>query len=153
MTRLGAGGAHEIKSHKWFSSLNWDDILAKKVAPPFKPYVSSELDVGNFAEEFTNQDPVDSPGLPITKHNEVFRVRNFGESFFIVTLFSYLRVTHLLGLPFSLLKTVSSLLFLLLSLRTLPSSISTPSQKLDLVQVVSQLVTFALRRNLVVSLL
>ena len=77
MTRLGAGGAHEIKSHKWFSSLNWDDILAKKVAPPFKPYVSSELDVGNFAEEFTNQDPIDSPGLPITKHNEVFRVRNF----------------------------------------------------------------------------
>ena len=86
MTRLGAGGAHEIKSHKWFSSLNWDDILAKKVAPPFKPYVSSELDVGNFAEEFTNQDPIDSPGLPITKHNEVFRVRSFRESFVILTL-------------------------------------------------------------------
>ena len=75
--RLGANGAHEVKSHRWFSSLNWDDVLAKRVRPPFKPYVSNEMDVGNFADEFTNQEPVDSPALPISKHNEVFRVSIF----------------------------------------------------------------------------
>ena len=74
-TRLGAGGANEVKNHLWFSSTNWDDVLAKKLQPPFKPYFANELDVGNFAEEFTNQDPIDSPALPLTKHNEVFRVR------------------------------------------------------------------------------
>ena len=73
-SRLGSKGAWQVKSHPWFASISWDDILARKIPPPFKPYIHGELDVGNFAEEFTTQDPVDSPALPPAKHNEVFRV-------------------------------------------------------------------------------
>ena len=76
LTRLGAKGAWQVRSHPWFSVLDWDDVMSRKVAPPFKPHLQGELDVGNFAEEFTAQDPVDSPAQPPRKHNELFRVRN-----------------------------------------------------------------------------
>ena len=58
--------------------LNWDDVLAKKVDPPFKPYISDDMDVGNFSEEFTALAPVDSPAQPPVKHAEIFRVRREG---------------------------------------------------------------------------
>ena len=74
LARLGSKGAWQVRAHPWFSSLDWDDVMAKKTEPPFKPFIHSELDVGNFAEEFTTQDPVDSPAQPPKKHNELFRV-------------------------------------------------------------------------------
>ena len=54
--------------------LDWADVLAKRLTPPFKPYITDELDVGNFSEEFTDLVPVDSPALPPTKHQDIFRV-------------------------------------------------------------------------------
>ena len=38
--RLGAGpgDAEEIKSHQWFSDINWDDVINKRLRPP-KPYI------------------------------------------------------------------------------------------------------------------
>jgi len=48
--------------------------MAKKVAPPFRPYISGDLDVGNFAEEFTTQVPIDSPAAPPAKEADIFRV-------------------------------------------------------------------------------
>ncbi|OWK08007.1 hypothetical protein Celaphus_00008318, partial [Cervus elaphus hippelaphus] len=41
--------------------INWDDLAAKKVPAPFKPVIRDELDVSNFAEEFTEMDPTYSP--------------------------------------------------------------------------------------------
>lgn len=77
LARLGAKGACQVRSHPWFNSINWDDVLSKKVPPPFKPHIKSELDVGNFAEEFTAQEPIDSPAQPPQKHNELFRVSQY----------------------------------------------------------------------------
>ena len=74
--RLGSKGAGQIRNHSWFASLNWDDVIAKSLTPPFKPHIHGELDVGNFAEEFTAQEPIDSPAQPPQKHNELFRVSN-----------------------------------------------------------------------------
>uniref|UniRef100_A0A671U522 non-specific serine/threonine protein kinase n=1 Tax=Sparus aurata TaxID=8175 RepID=A0A671U522_SPAAU len=61
--RLGSGprGSEDIKAHSFFKGLNWADLAQKKVASPFKPELRGELDVGNFAEEFTGMDPVYSP--------------------------------------------------------------------------------------------
>ena len=54
--------------------ISWADVLARHLPAPFKPYISDELDVGNFSDEFTAQDPVDSPAQPPTKHADIFRV-------------------------------------------------------------------------------
>ena len=61
--RLGASGAHEVKSHPFFEGIKWDDLLRKRVPAPFKPNLCNELDTTNFADEFTKQVPADSPAL------------------------------------------------------------------------------------------
>ncbi|KAM8921332.1 ribosomal protein S6 kinase alpha-5 [Pelodytes ibericus] len=66
--RLGSGpeGSEEIKKHHFFKDINWEDLSAKKVLAPFRPIIKDELDVGNFAEEFTELDPTYSPAaLPM----------------------------------------------------------------------------------------
>ncbi len=65
--------------HWLFQGLSWEDVLAKKVAPPFKPYISDDMDVGNFSEEFTNLVPVDSPAQAPAKCADIFRVRTIWE--------------------------------------------------------------------------
>ena len=44
--RLGAGpeDAEEIKRHLFFKDMNWDDLLNKRIAPPFFPAVVSQID-------------------------------------------------------------------------------------------------------------
>ncbi|XP_059207948.1 ribosomal protein S6 kinase beta-1 [Centropristis striata] len=61
--RLGAGpgDAAEVQAHPFFRHINWDDLLARKVEPPFKPYLQSADDVSQFDSKFTSQTPVDSP--------------------------------------------------------------------------------------------
>ena len=34
--RLGKNGSKEIKEHKWFSNINWEEIAAKKVIHSFE---------------------------------------------------------------------------------------------------------------------
>ncbi|KAJ1911696.1 Serine/threonine kinase [Tieghemiomyces parasiticus] len=57
----GPGDADEIKRHPFFKSINWDDILHKRVTPPYVPQVKSRLDISNFDEEFTRERPVLTP--------------------------------------------------------------------------------------------
>ncbi|SOV17109.1 RAC-beta serine/threonine protein kinase [Plasmodium sp. gorilla clade G2] len=54
--RLGSGStdAQEIKKHPFFKNVNWDDVLYKKVKPPFKPKLFNQLDLQNFDKEFLN---------------------------------------------------------------------------------------------------
>uniref|UniRef100_A0A3B4D5L7 Ribosomal protein S6 kinase n=1 Tax=Pygocentrus nattereri TaxID=42514 RepID=A0A3B4D5L7_PYGNA len=62
-SRLGAGpgDATEVQAHAFFRHINWDDLLARKVEPPFKPFLQSAEDVSQFDSKFTSQTPVDSP--------------------------------------------------------------------------------------------
>uniref|UniRef100_A0A3Q2WXR2 non-specific serine/threonine protein kinase n=1 Tax=Haplochromis burtoni TaxID=8153 RepID=A0A3Q2WXR2_HAPBU len=55
--RLGGGpdDAKEIMQHKFFASIEWQDVYEKKLVPPFKPQVTSETDTRYFDEEFTAQ--------------------------------------------------------------------------------------------------
>ncbi|KAJ7095813.1 kinase-like domain-containing protein [Mycena belliarum] len=58
--RLGVNGAAEIKKHAFFASTDFDKLLQKKIQPPFKPNVTSPVDVSNFDTVFTVEPPVDS---------------------------------------------------------------------------------------------
>uniref|UniRef100_A0A3P8ZBC9 non-specific serine/threonine protein kinase n=1 Tax=Esox lucius TaxID=8010 RepID=A0A3P8ZBC9_ESOLU len=55
--RLGGGpdDAKDVMSHKFFSSINWQDVVDRKLTPPFKPQVTSETDTRYFDDEFTAQ--------------------------------------------------------------------------------------------------
>uniref|UniRef100_A0A4W6F1T9 Ribosomal protein S6 kinase n=1 Tax=Lates calcarifer TaxID=8187 RepID=A0A4W6F1T9_LATCA len=77
--RLGSGprGAEDIKAHPFFKGLNWADLAQKKVSSPFKPELKSELDVGNFAEEFTGMDPVYSPASTPPSTDRLFQGYSF----------------------------------------------------------------------------
>ncbi|KAG1169309.1 hypothetical protein G6F70_003717 [Rhizopus microsporus] len=61
--RLGAGpsDAAEIKEHPFFHGVNWEDMLAKRVPPPFCPTINGPLDTSNFDEEFTRERPALTP--------------------------------------------------------------------------------------------
>ncbi|KAG8522676.1 Ribosomal protein S6 kinase alpha-4, partial [Galemys pyrenaicus] len=78
--RLGAGpqGAQEVKSHPFFQGLDWAALAARKIPAPFRPQIRSELDVGNFAEEFTRLEPIYSPaGSPLSGDPRIFQGYSF----------------------------------------------------------------------------
>ncbi|XP_063061602.1 RAC-beta serine/threonine-protein kinase [Engraulis encrasicolus] len=55
--RLGGSpeDAKEVMTHKFFVTINWQDVLQKKLVPPFKPQVTSDTDTRYFDDEFTAQ--------------------------------------------------------------------------------------------------
>eukprot|EP00072_Mus_musculus_P052700 XP_006531875.1 PREDICTED: ribosomal protein S6 kinase beta-2 isoform X1 [Mus musculus] len=57
----GLGDAADVQRHPFFRHINWDDLLARRVDPPFRPSLQSEEDVSQFDARFTRQTPVDSP--------------------------------------------------------------------------------------------
>ncbi|XP_036283805.1 ribosomal protein S6 kinase alpha-5 isoform X4 [Pipistrellus kuhlii] len=77
--RLGCGprDADEVKEHLFFQKINWDDLAAKKVPAPFKPVIRDELDVSNFAEEFTEMDPTYSPAALPQNSERLFQGYSF----------------------------------------------------------------------------
>lgn len=61
--RLGASAndAEDIKAHSYFRGVSWDDIVNKRIPPPFVPQITHSKDVSNFDEEFTRELPVLTP--------------------------------------------------------------------------------------------
>uniref|UniRef100_A0A2K5IZE2 non-specific serine/threonine protein kinase n=1 Tax=Colobus angolensis palliatus TaxID=336983 RepID=A0A2K5IZE2_COLAP len=64
--RLGGGpsDAKEVMEHRFFLSINWQDVIQKKLLPPFKPQVTSEVDTRYFDDEFTAQTVRERPYTP-----------------------------------------------------------------------------------------
>ncbi|TGZ82627.1 kinase-like protein [Ascodesmis nigricans] len=58
--RLGANGTAEIKSHRFFASVDWKKLVQKKIQPTFRPNVMNAMDTKNFDPEFTQEMPMDS---------------------------------------------------------------------------------------------
>uniref|UniRef100_A0A669QWJ2 AGC-kinase C-terminal domain-containing protein n=1 Tax=Phasianus colchicus TaxID=9054 RepID=A0A669QWJ2_PHACC len=50
-----------LQKHPFFRHINWEELLARRLDPPFKPCLQSEEDVSQFDARFTRQTPVDSP--------------------------------------------------------------------------------------------
>uniref|UniRef100_A0A4W6BXS3 Ribosomal protein S6 kinase n=1 Tax=Lates calcarifer TaxID=8187 RepID=A0A4W6BXS3_LATCA len=82
-TRLGSGpnGAENVKKHPFYQKINWEDLAAKKVPAPFKPVIRDELDVSNFAEEFTEMDPTYSPAALPQNCDRIFQDSPFYMSY------------------------------------------------------------------------
>ncbi|KAI1309116.1 RAC serine/threonine-protein kinase [Halotydeus destructor] len=55
--RLGGGldDAKEIMVHPFFGPINWQELLERKLEPPFKPQVTSDTDTRYFDQEFTGE--------------------------------------------------------------------------------------------------
>ena len=55
--RLGSGpdDAYAIRQHKFFSVIDWNDLLDKKIPPPFIPQVANSADTRYFEKEFTGE--------------------------------------------------------------------------------------------------
>lgn len=75
--RLGSGpqDGEDIKRHRFFENVNWCEVLARRVDPPFKPGLVSEDDVSMFDQEFTSRPAIDSPcgPSPSTSIEETFK--------------------------------------------------------------------------------
>lgn len=69
--RLGGGesDAEEVKSHKFFDGLNWDDLVMKRITPPFKPEVDSDTDTRYFDQQFTEGESVEL--TPPSSHHDL----------------------------------------------------------------------------------
>ena len=61
--RLGASeiDAEEIKGHAYFRDVNFDDVLHRRIPPPFRPSIGSATDTSNFDTEFTREQPTLTP--------------------------------------------------------------------------------------------
>lgn len=61
--RLGSSerDAEDVKRQAFFRNIVWDDLLLRKVKPPFVPTIRSPEDVSNFDEEFTSEKPALTP--------------------------------------------------------------------------------------------
>ncbi|KAF9219252.1 kinase-like protein [Gyrodon lividus] len=61
--RLGSSkaDAEEIKRHPFFKDVNFDDILNKRIPPPYFPTINGSADTSNFDEEFTREQPTLTP--------------------------------------------------------------------------------------------
>ncbi|KAJ2610067.1 Serine/threonine kinase, partial [Coemansia sp. RSA 1804] len=71
--RLGAGpnDAEDIMKHSFFAGINWDDVLNKRIPPPYVPEIRGRYDVSNFDPEFTNERPGLTPTNTIVdKHDQ-----------------------------------------------------------------------------------
>ncbi|EIW81313.1 hypothetical protein CONPUDRAFT_82294 [Coniophora puteana RWD-64-598 SS2] len=60
--RLGSkGDAEEVKGQPFFRDVNFDDIMNKRIAPPYFPTINGSADTSNFDEEFTREQPTLTP--------------------------------------------------------------------------------------------
>jgi serine/threonine protein kinase len=60
--RLGSSekDAEDVLAHPFFATTDFEALLAKTIEPEWKPTIRNELDVSNFAAEYTGQ----RPGMP-----------------------------------------------------------------------------------------
>ncbi|EYU42504.1 hypothetical protein ABFS82_09G028800 [Erythranthe guttata] len=74
LKRLGSGpkGADEIKSHKWFKTVNWKRLETREACPKFRPDVTGKDCTANFDKCWTTMPLDDSPASTPTTAEEHF---------------------------------------------------------------------------------
>ncbi|XP_064395718.1 serine/threonine-protein kinase N2-like [Halichondria panicea] len=61
--RLGASerDAIDIRKQPFFRNIDWDKLYNKETPPPFRPVLRNRMDISNFDEEFTREEPILTP--------------------------------------------------------------------------------------------
>ncbi|XP_068700546.1 protein kinase C iota type-like isoform X1 [Montipora foliosa] len=57
-------GFGDITSHVFFRAVDWEQLEARQVPPPFKPRIEDQYGLGNFDPQFTNEPVVLTPDDP-----------------------------------------------------------------------------------------
>lgn len=57
-------GFADITSHVFFRAVDWEQLEARQIAPPFKPRIEDRYGLGNFDPQFTNEPVVLTPDDP-----------------------------------------------------------------------------------------
>jgi hypothetical protein len=55
---------NELPRLSFFSSVNWEDLLNKRIQMPYRPKLQGEMDISSFETTFTNEKPIDSVPEP-----------------------------------------------------------------------------------------
>uniref|UniRef100_A0A287CZL4 non-specific serine/threonine protein kinase n=1 Tax=Ictidomys tridecemlineatus TaxID=43179 RepID=A0A287CZL4_ICTTR len=71
----------EIKNHVFVSLINWDDLINKKITPPFNPNVSGPSDLRHFDPEFTEEPVPNSIGRSSDNILKTASVKEAAEAF------------------------------------------------------------------------
>ncbi|XP_021947883.1 serine/threonine-protein kinase N isoform X5 [Folsomia candida] len=74
--RLGSSerDAEDVKKQAFFRNIQWEELLARKLKPPFIPTVKNMEDVSNFDEEFTSEKAILTPPkepYPLTESHQI----------------------------------------------------------------------------------
>jgi len=54
--RLGNEGAAEVKKHKWFNDIDWEELSQRKTSPPFKPQLPEENEGSTFDKRQSHEE-------------------------------------------------------------------------------------------------
>jgi RAC serine/threonine-protein kinase len=79
--RLGGGpdDVREIMAHPFFASINWTDLVNRKIVPPFKPQVTSDTDTRYFDSEFTGESVELTPPDPTVQLHSIQEEPHFSQ--------------------------------------------------------------------------
>eukprot|EP00435_Cladocopium_sp_Y103_P015511 s2460_g3.t2 len=107
-------GAADIKEHKWFKDLSWEDLVGKKIDAPFKPAVKGATDTSNFDDyPDSDQEPpaVNASQDPFTnwrRAEEWYQLLAFGSRYCLVLATQEGHGLRALGFRDAYLRTCSS---------------------------------------------
>jgi serum/glucocorticoid-regulated kinase 2 len=90
--RLGYNGFEEVSKHPFFKGIDWDQLRAREISPPWTPSVTGPEDIRNIAPEFTSEPAAVTPspanamlrdavgGTPPSFQDFTFNQRGLGTS-------------------------------------------------------------------------
>ena len=88
--RLGGGleDVREIMAHSFFAIINWNDLVHRKIVPPFKPQVTSDTDTRYFDSEFTGESVELTPPDPAVHLQSIQEEPHFSQVSFQLKFFN-----------------------------------------------------------------
>lgn len=75
--RLGSKGANEVKTHPFFTGVDWEAIYYKKIKPPFMPKITKPDETRYIQNDFLKEKASDSIDHDISFEDDKFQNDDF----------------------------------------------------------------------------